>query len=106
MVMAMDLAHWQKRLENHFRELSTHRRRKFPDRRIFGLEHGLDISETQALTTAVRAHIADGPPAWDHALAWMVYASEIGYRYSGDEYWQTFEDETPGWTINGDRYWV
>lgn len=106
MVMAMDLAHWQKRLENHFRELSAHRRIKFPDRRIFGLEHGLDISETQALTTAVRAHIANGPPAWDHALTWMVYASEIGYRYSGDEYWQTFEEETPGWTINGDRYWV
>lgn len=106
MVMTMDLAHWQKRLENHFRELSAHRRKKFSDRRIFGLEHGLDISETHALTTAVRAHIANGPPAWDHALAWMVYASEIGYRYSGDEYWQTFEEETPGWTINGDRYWV
>lgn len=103
--MAMDLAHWQKRLENHFRELSAHRR-KFSERRIFCLEHGLDISETQALTTAVRTHIADDPPAWEHALAWVVYASEIGYRYSGDEYWQTFEAETPGWNINGDRYWI
>jgi len=63
MVMTMDLAHWQERLENHFRELSAHRRKKFSDRRIFGLEHGLDISETHALTTAVRAHIANGPPA-------------------------------------------
>lgn len=102
----MDLAHWQKRLEDHFRELSAHRRRKFPDRQIFGLEHGLDVSEIHALINAVRAHIADGPPVWEHALDWVVYASEIGYRYSGDEYWQTFEQETPGWTINGDRYWI
>lgn len=104
--MAFDLASWQKRLENHFRELSDHRRKKFPDRRIFGLEHGLDTSEIQDLSTAVRNHIANAPPAWEHALVWMVYASEIGYRYSGDEYWQTFEQETPGWSINGDRYWI
>ena len=27
----------------------------------------------------------------------------MGYRYSGYEYWQTFEQETPGWAVNGDR---
>jgi hypothetical protein len=42
----------------------------------------------------------------DHALAWIVYAAEIGYGYSGDEYWQTFEEQTPGWTVRGDRYWI
>jgi hypothetical protein len=106
MVVAIDLAHWQERLESHFRELSASRRRVAPDRRIFGLEHGLDPSEVQALATAVRGHIAVSPPSREHALAWIVYAAEIGYRYSGDEYWQTFEQETPGWTINGDRYWI
>ncbi|MGB4099780.1 MAG: hypothetical protein WBM02_10280 [bacterium] len=104
--MAMNLAQWHKRLECHFRVLSAHRKSRFQNRQIFGLEHGLDISEIRALMTAVRAHIADGPPAWDHALAWIVYASEIGYGYSGNEYWQTFEEETPGWTIYGDRYWI
>ena len=104
--MAIDLAHWQNRLQDHFRELSAQRRMKSPDRRIFGLEHGLDKSEIQSLTTAVRAHIAVGPPELEHSLAWIVYAAEVGYRYSGDEYWQTFEDETPGWISNGDRYWI
>ena len=23
-----------------------------------------------------------------------------------DEYWQTFESETPGWLRHGDRYWI
>ncbi|HEU4648843.1 MAG TPA: hypothetical protein VFS33_07250 [Gemmatimonadales bacterium] len=27
----------------------------------------------------------------------MVYAAEIGYEYSGYEYWQTFEAKTAGW---------
>lgn len=78
----------------------------FPDQRIFGLEHGLEIAEIQALSKDVRAHIAAEPPLFEHALAWIVYSAEIGYLYSGDEYWQTFEEETPGWTINGDRYWI
>jgi hypothetical protein len=42
----------------------------------------------------------------DHALAWIVYAAEIGYGYSGDEYWPTFEERTPGWTFRGDRDWI
>jgi hypothetical protein len=104
--VTMDLAHWQKRLESHFSELSAHRRRGSPERGIFGLEHGLEISEIQALAKAARAHIAARPPLFEHVLVWIVYSTEIGYRYSGDEYWQTFEEETPGWTINGDRYWI
>ena len=24
----------------------------------------------------------------------------------GNEYWQTFETQTPGWTLYGDRYWI
>ena len=75
MVTTMDLPHWQKRLENHFRELSAHRRKETPDRRIFSLEHGLDISEVHALATAVRTNIAAGPPLFEHALAWIVYAA-------------------------------
>jgi hypothetical protein len=102
--MVMDLANWQKCLENHFKELLSYRRSKSTDAQIFGLEHGLDISEINALATAVRNHIAGSPPSFGHALAWIVYAAEIGYRYSGDEYWQTFEEATPGWTANGDRY--
>jgi hypothetical protein len=31
-----------------------------------------------------------------------VYAAEIGYEFSGDEYWHTFEARTPGWSDLGD----
>ena len=54
----------------------------------------------------MRTHIASRPPSRDHWLVWVVYSAELGYRYAGDEYWQTFEQETPRWTVNGDRYRV
>ena len=32
-----------------------------------------------------------------HWLLWVVYASEAGYGYSGDEYWPSYEKQTPNW---------
>ena len=65
---------------------------------LFGLEHGLIQAEVRrARKRTVRAHIAHRRPSQNHWLAWIVYSAELGYRYSGDEYWQTFEQETPGW---------
>ena len=104
--METELRNWQTRLARHFAALRDHRGTNGPERPIFGLEHGLDAQEVQALEAALRAHIADRPPSRDHALAWIVYSSELGYRYSGDEYWQTFEQETPGWTDHGNRCWL
>lgn len=106
MVTDTELRNWHARLARHFADLRGRRCSNGSERPIFGLEHGLDLHEVQAVTTAVRAHIVDRPPSRDHALPWIVYSSELGYRYSGDEYWQTFELETPGWTLNGDRYWI
>lgn len=103
--MKAELDRWQARLAAHFTELRRNRSSPL-DAPIFALEHGLDASEVQALALAVRAHIAHAPPCNDHALAWIVYSTELGYRYSGDEYWQTFEQETPWWTVHGDRYLV
>ena len=73
---------------------------------VFALEHGLGESEIEALSRAVRAYVISKVPSWDHRLAWVVYAAELGYRYSGHEYWQTFEAATPGWTARGDRSWI
>ena len=101
--MDKELTDWQQRLALHFAALRERRRVDGANRPIFGLEHGLSQSEVQALETAVRSHIVHRRPLRDHALAWIVYASELGYRYAGDEYWQTFERETPGWIANGDR---
>ncbi|RJR32321.1 MAG: hypothetical protein C4576_30675 [Desulfobacteraceae bacterium] len=104
--MNVDLGKWQARLFRHFTELRQFRSSKAVDRPIFALEHGLDHAEVEALAETIREHAATDSPSPDHALPWIVYAAEVGYRYSGDEYWQTFESETPGWSEHGDRYWI
>lgn len=100
------LDHWQQRLANHFKELASSRSGVVENRPVFALEHGLDASERDALASAIREHSAQRAPASTHGLLWVVYAAEVGYKYSGDEYWQTFEQETPGWTFHGNRYWI
>ena len=103
-VMHIELEEWQERLSQHFATLRDSRQAKGLAEPLFGLEHGLTHAEVQELERTVRTHIANRPPSQDHSLAWIVYSAELGYRYSGDEYWQTFEQETPGWIANGDRY--
>ncbi|QEG36234.1 hypothetical protein [Bythopirellula goksoeyrii] len=102
----MELVDWHIYLENHYACLRSARTLLSPDRPIFALEHGLDKDQRTDLATAIRNHIASDTPSGKHALAWIAYASEIGYGYAGDEFWQTFEDETPGWSLNGDRDWL
>ncbi len=103
MVIGRDLREWQARLASHFTELRESRVKDGLDRPVFGLEHGLDHSEIQDLEKIVHAEIRYRRPFRLHSLVWVVYSSELGYRYSGDEYWQTFEQETPGWVQNGKR---
>ena len=28
---------------------------------------------------------------------WVIYATEVGYDYTGEEYWHSFEEQTPNW---------
>lgn len=102
----MKLADWQKLLEDHFAELRQRRSVQFGGTPLFALEHGLDSGKLLELSADVRGDVTSRRPSKEHALPWIVYAAEIGYRYAGDEYWQTLEEETPGWTVNGDRYWL
>ncbi len=102
----MELRDWQAHLEKHFRELREDRSTIAFDQPIFGLEHGLDYNELEDLFSAVRRHIMRDTPSREHRLAWIVYATEIGYLYAGDEYWLTFEKGTPGWVPNRDRAWL
>ena len=104
MSIGRDLREWQARLAVHFTELRESRVKDGLGRPVFGLEHGLDPAEIQDLEKTVRAEIRYRQPFGLHSLVWVVYSSELGYRYSGDEYWQTFEQETPSWVQNGDRY--
>ena len=102
--MTTELEAWQTRLSLHFATLRDSRRARGTEESLFALEHGLTQTEVSALEGAVRGHIASRAPSRDHWLVWVVYSAELGYRYSGDEYWQTFEQETPGWIFHGDRY--
>jgi len=104
--MRVEISHWQNRLEKHFEELREKRSSISPEHPIYGLEHGLGKEELKSLSRAIKERILHGPPHDDQWLVWIVYATEIGYDYAGDEYWQTFERETPGWTQYGDRYWL
>ena len=102
--MNTELRDWQERLSAHFGALRRRRQADGVTWPIYALEHGLDSTEVEQLEVAIRRDIAYHPPWRNHPLPWIVYASEVGYRYSGDEYWQTFEEETPGWIQNGDRH--
>jgi hypothetical protein len=104
--MGVEISHWQNRLEKNFEELRKDRSSISSDYPIYGLEHGLGREELKSFSRAIKEKILHGPPSDDQWLVWVVYATEIGYDYAGDEYWQTFERETPGWTHYGDRYWL
>jgi len=77
----MTLTEWQRTLHEHFEALRRRRSAISGDRPIFALEHGLDAGQRLDLEAEVRAHIAQSPPRTEHALPWIVYATELGYRY-------------------------
>jgi hypothetical protein len=89
------LAGWQERLSAHFETLAA--ARSVAGWPVFALEHGLTADEVRDLERDVRLSLAHGSPSRTDPLPWVVYAAEFGYRYAGDEYWQSFSAETPGW---------
>ena len=100
------LRDWKAHLSRHFAALRDRRAEYGTARPVFALEHGLGEDERRDLAEALHAEIAVRRPSDLYWLPWAVYSSELGYRYSGDEYWQTFERDTPGWTLHGDRHWI
>src|SRR5579859_4375222 len=104
--MPSSLASWQDRLEKHFSSIGEQRSKAPVERPIFALEHGLTDQDVSDLSAEIRSHSGHTGPSERHWLVWTVYATELGYHYAGDEYWQTFEEETPGWTDHGDRAWI
>lgn len=95
--------HWQ--LDRHFSDLHRAREQLPLAAPVFALEHGLPDADFEGVQESVRAAVRLGFGArfrkwW---LPFAVYAAESGYEYTGGEYWQTFEDSTPGWRENGDR---
>ena len=99
----MTLTDWNCKLEHHFAGLRDSRGISHP---VFALEHGLTDQEVTKLSNEVREYVSDSRPSRDHSLVWVVYAAELGYRFSGEEYWQTFNSETPGWDLHCDNAWL
>lgn len=95
--MSATLDEWQQRLASHFDDV-TLKKLYLPHEPVtFALEHGLDGSLRNALRKAIRRAVNRQALTEDHFLCWTTYASEIGYGYAGDEYWHTFEQQTPNW---------
>jgi len=101
-----DLGAIETALAAHFQQLAESRNTGGGKHPVFALEHGLRTDERKALGAALRKWLAGRAPSNAHRLAWTVYATEIGYDFTGEEYWQTFEEKTPGWSILGDRDWI
>ena len=95
---AVFLDQTQKRLHEHFQAIATRRENSgFP---VFALEHCLTKDELERVKPLLKHRLRNREPLTRHWLLWAVYAAEIGYGYKGDEYWQSFEEQTPGWAFH------
>jgi hypothetical protein len=99
----MSLVKWHRRLHDRFTHLHAARSTGWP---VFALEHGLTTDDRADLVEAVRVDARRGSPTRDAWLPYLVYAAELAYDFDGDEYWQSFEYETPGWSGTNIRYWL
>ncbi len=95
------------RLDDHFRRLCNERRELDPISPVFALEHDLLQADVDALNHAVRSAVQEGlsPRHRQWWLPFVVYSAESGYHYAGAEYWQNFEQCTPGWR-DDQRQWI
>src|SRR5687768_15970372 len=93
----MTLETWQTTLDEYFSAVTSQRLTNQTSHPTFALKHGLQANDREQLQQDVRRAFANGAPAGEPFLPWAVYGAEFGYRYSGEEYLQTFEDELPGW---------
>ncbi|MYD97251.1 MAG: hypothetical protein F4X98_07680 [Gammaproteobacteria bacterium] len=95
---AIFLDQTQKRLHDHFQTIAVRREQSgFP---VFALEHCLTHDELDRVKLLLRRRLRNRQPLAGHWLLWAVYAAEVGYGYKGDEYWQSFEEQSPGWTFH------
>ncbi|MCY3880395.1 MAG: hypothetical protein OXF74_14610 [Rhodobacteraceae bacterium] len=93
--MARSLDDWQRRIERHFRDLSDRRGASGLD--VFAIEHGLENDDIAEISEGLRLHLQGGERLSPYWLLWVIYSTEHGYKYEGDEFWQSFEAQTPSW---------
>lgn len=71
---------------------------------VYAIEHGLSSDERTAVRALLNAQLASSMRADQaHWLVWIAAAAEVGYRYDGSEYWDSFATAFPLWRQFGDR---
>jgi hypothetical protein len=96
------LAEIQARLDKHF--LSLSRQRAALGYPVYALEHGLTPAEIDLLRSKLARELSrERILSAAHWLSWIVVATEIGYIYDGDEYWDSFAQAIPDWQRYGSR---
>lgn len=71
---------------------------------VYAIEHGLSAEERAAAQELLNAQLgASMRTDRAHWLVWIAAAAEIGYRYDGTEYWDSFAAAFPAWPQYGDR---
>jgi hypothetical protein len=98
MAMTGPLEQWQERLERHFFTLAESR--AVSESPIFALEHDLSSAELEQVSHILRSRQRSNLPLDRYWLLWVIYATEHGYGYEGEEYWLSFEEETPVWDFH------
>jgi len=87
-------------LADRFQALSNEREKL--EAPVFALEHNLSEPEVDLVRSAVKASVAAKNHAVigrDYWLPFIVYSVEVAYGYNGVQYWQGFEEMTPGWRM-------
>lgn len=101
----MDLAGFQRRLSEQYARLRDARASEGFS--VYVIEHGLDDEAIATARALLNASIDPNTKAdCDHWLVWIAAAAEVGYRYDGAEYWDSFAATFPNWPRFGDRHQV
>lgn len=102
METCLDLAGLQERLLQQYSRLRDLRADE--NYSVYAIEHGLSAGERVAARTLLNAQLESSMRAnrayW---LVWIAAAAEVGYRYDGSEYWDSFSAAFPKWRLYGDR---
>lgn len=98
----LDLAGFQRRLSEQYTRLRDLRATEnYP---VYAIEHGLSADERASARALLNAQLESSMRAdRAHSLVWIAAAAEIGYRYDGTEYWESFASAFPRWPLYGNR---
>ena len=104
-------------LWNRYRTLKIEREKSLWSRSVFVLEHGLETGddhkfsseETFDLSKELEVYLEKYTvPDKKHYLCWLVFATELGYKFDGQSYWTEFNQQTRSWnaTENTKKLWI